>query len=448
MDEQIVTDNLNEVERALAAGERARLATLIGTLHPADIAALIARLPPAHRHDVFAYVDPVDRGETLLELPDSVRADLLGQIDEAMLVAAVQGLDADDIADLVPDLSDEVISQILLALSRQDRERLDIVLSWPEDSAGGLMNVDTVTVREHINLEVVARYLRVRGELPEGTNKLFVVDRNDHLVGSLQLAHILTGDPRLRVGEVMNRDPVRFNAADTDKQVAAGFEKYNLITAPVVDDDGRLLGRITIDDVVDVIREEADHSVMAPAGLAEDEDIFAPVARSSRNRALWLGVNLVTAIIASWVIGLFEQTLSQVVALAVLMPIVASMGGNAGTQTVVLVVRGLALGTVTRSNARRVLIKELLVSMVNSMLWALVVAAVAFAWYRDIRLGFVIALAMMINLVCAAFSGVLIPIAFRRLGIDPALASGVMLTAVTDVVGFLSFLGLAALILV
>jgi magnesium transporter len=245
----------------------------------------------------------------------------------------------------------------------------------------------------------------------------------------------------------MNREPVSFAATEPDNEVAAAFEKYNLVTAPVLDDQGRLLGRITVDDVVDVIREEAYHSVMAPAGLREDEDIFAPVVRSSRNRALWLGVNLVTAILASIVIGFFQSTIQKIVALAVLMPIVASMGGNAGTQTLVLVVRGIALGTVTRQNARQVLVRELAVSLLNSFLWAFVIAVVAIVWYHEPRLGMVIGISMAINLVAAALSGVLIPLAVKKLGVDPALASGVVLTTVTDVVGFFSFLALATAIL-
>jgi magnesium transporter len=440
-------DPVTLIAQALEEEAPERLRTILSGLHPADICSVLTSLPPDQRHPIFSLTPRDMIGEVLLELPDSIRSDLVTKLDGSELVAAAKSLDTDDIADLLPDLSDDVIAQILFALNKQDRQRLDAVLSYPEDTAGGLMNVDTVTVRENISIEVVTRYLRARGALPEDTNKLFVVDRNDRLVGTLQLGKLLTADPKIRVGQLMNREPIKFNTMDSDRQVAAAFERYNLITAPVVDENNRLLGRITIDDVVDVIREEADRSVMAPAGLPEDEDIFAPVARSSRNRALWLGVNLVTAILASMVIGLFESTIQRIVALAVLMPIVASMGGNAGTQTVVLVVRGLALGTITSANSRRVLVRELLVSIVNSMLWALVVAVVAVAWFRDVRLGFIIAAAMVINLVSAALSGVTIPLFFRKVGIDPALASGVMLTTVTDVVGFFSFLGLAALFL-
>ena len=441
------TDSLTAMLLALDADSNDAIRKVVEELHPADVGDLLESLPPDNRYRVLAEIPRFLIGETLMELPDSIRVDLVSEMDQADLVAAAQTLDADDIADLIPDLPDEVIAQILSALDQQDRERLDAVLSFPEDTAGGLMNVDTITVRENLSLEVVLHYLRGRGEMPDDTNKLFVVDRKDHLVGNLYISKLLTTDPRQRVGAVMDREPVKFDALITDNEVAAAFERYNLISAPVVDSENRLLGRITIDDVVDVIREEADHSVMAPAGLSEGEDIFAPVARSSRKRALWLGVNLITAVVASMVIGFFEDTIQKIVALAVLMPIVASMGGNAGTQTVVLVVRGLALGTITRGNTRQLLLKEMMVSVVNSMLWALVVALVAVAWYRDPVLGLVIALAMMINLMVAALFGVIIPIMLRRVGVDPALASGVMLTAITDVVGFFSFLGLAALLL-
>jgi magnesium transporter len=309
------------------------------------------------------------------------------------------------------------------------------------------MNVDTITVRENITLEVVLRYLRRRAELPEHTNQLFVVDRSDRVIGILSVARLLTSDVWKRVSQVMEREVTKFPVLAPDKEVAAAFERYNLISAPVVDENNRLLGRITVDDVVDVIREQADRQVLAPAGLSEEEDIFAPVARSSRRRGIWLGVNLITAFIASWVIGLFEQVIQQVVALAVLMPIVASMGGNAGTQTLTLVVRGLAVGTISESNARRLLSRELMIGAVNGLVWALVVAAVAVWWYGNLVIGALIAAAMVINLAFAALSGVGIPFLVRRFGVDPALASSVILTTVTDVVGFFAFLGLATLFL-
>ncbi|MFQ6021645.1 MAG: magnesium transporter [Acidiferrobacterales bacterium] len=442
------TDHLSAILAALESERTQEVGSILAGLHPANIADLLEAIPPEQRHTAWRQVDAKVMGEVLLEVPEAVRGDLLQEMDHASLVMAVQALDTDDIADLLPELSADVTAEILFFMDKQDRQRLDAVLSFPEDTAGGLMDVDAVVVRETVTLQVVLRYLRLRGELPEHMHELYVVDHSSRLVGSLQLAKVVTSDPKLRVRSVMEEKPIKFSALTPDNEVADAFEDYDLITAPVVDEDDRLLGRITVDDVVDVIREKADHSVMAPAGLSEEVDIFAPVARSARDRAVWLGVNLITAIIASWVIGLFEHTIEKVVALAVLMPIVASMGGNAGTQTVTLVVRGLALGTITDANARRLLISELMVGALNSMLWALIVAVVAIAWFHHFGLGLIIALAMVINLVFAALAGVVIPVGVRRLGVDPALASGVALTTVTDVVGFFAFLGLATLFLI
>ena len=442
------TNYLVKILAALESEDSLKVQDILADIHPADIAGVLEGIPPEQRHSVWRQVDPETMGEVLVEVPEAVRSDLLEDMDHSALVTAVQGLETDDIADLLPELSAEVTAEILFFMDKQGRQRLDAVLSFPEDTAGGLMNVDAVTVRENITLQVVLRYLRLRGELPEYMNELYVVDRTHRLIGALQLAKILTTDPKLLVHDVMDEDTNKLTALMPDREVAAAFERYNLINAPVVDEDERLLGRITVDDVVDVIREEADHSVMAPAGLSEEVDIFAPVVRSARDRAVWLGVNLITAVIASWVIGLFEDAIEKVVALAVLMPIVASMGGNAGTQTVTLVVRGLAVGTITDANARGLLVRELMVGVLNSMLWALIVALVAIAWFHNLALGLIIAIAMIINLVFAALAGVAIPIAVRRLGIDPALASGVALTTVTDVVGFLAFLGLATLFLI
>jgi magnesium transporter len=309
------------------------------------------------------------------------------------------------------------------------------------------MNVDAITVRESITVEVVLRYLRRRDELPEHTNRLFVVDRGDRLVGALRVSRILTADPQERVSHIMEREIVKFPAHTPDKDVAAAFEKYNLVSAPVVDDDNHLLGRITVDDVVDVIREQADRQVLAPAGLSEDDDIFAPVVRTSRKRAIWLGVNLVTAFVAASVVGLFEKTIAQVAVLAVMMPIVAGMGGNAGTQTVTSMIRALALGIVSEANARRVLVKELMVGALNGLVFALTVGAATILWHQNYLVALAITLAMLINLVFAALFGVIIPVLVRRIGVDPAVASGVILTTVTDVVGFFSFLGLATLFL-
>lgn len=440
-------DHLQLVLAALQTGDRARIREILAALHPADIARVLEGLEPENRPPVWAEVATGQVGEVLLELPEAVRADLVKLLDDRTLVAAAHVMDVDDIADLIVDLPDEVIAEILFALDKQDRQRLDSVLSYPEDTAGGLMNVDAVTVRENITLEVVLRYLRRRGELPEHTNSLFVVDRNDRLVGVLSVAKLLTADVGARVAHVMEREVICFTALTPDKDVAAAFERYNLISAPVVDESHRLLGRITVDDVVDVIREEADRAVMAPAGLSEEEDILAPVVRTGRRRAPWLGINLVTAFIAASVVALFEQTIEKVAVLAVMMPIVAGMGGNAGTQTLTSVIRALALGIVTEANARRVLVKELLVGAFNGLIFATTVALITILWHHNYMVGLAIAIAMVVNLVFAGLSGVAIPLLVRRFGVDPAVASGVILTTVTDVVGFFAFLGLATLFL-
>jgi magnesium transporter len=321
------------------------------------------------------------------------------------------------------------------------------MLAYDEDTAGGLMNTDTVSVRPDVTLETVLRYLRMRGELPEKTDSLFVVNRYDRYLGALDVTRLLTEDLERTVGEVMDPEAGGIPPEMPANQVASLFQDRDLMSAAVVAPDGRLLGRVTVDDVVDVIREQADHSVMSMAGLDEEADMFAGVVPSARRRGLWLGVNLATAFLAAWVVGLFEATIQQIVALAVLMPIVASMGGVAGTQTMTLMIRGLALGQVERANARWLLGKEVAVALLNGLAWATVVAAVAMLWYQDWRIAGVIFLAMVVNLFAAALAGVLVPLGLKRLGVDPAVAGGVVLTTVTDVVGFASLLGLGTLAL-
>ncbi len=441
------SDLQGHIRAALDAEASTDVRALIGDLHPADAANLLESIPPDQRRLVWDEVGLDVMGQILTEVSDGVRKDLVQAMDPQRLVAAVRELDIDDIADLIPDLPEEVIADIQLTVDQGARQNLDAVLSYPEDTAGGLMNVDTVTVREQLSLAVVLRYLRLRGELPEYTDKLFVVDRNNRLRGILFVSTLLTSDAAQRVRENMDSEPITFDPMDASEDVAAAFERYNLISAPVIDDTNTLLGRITIDDIVDVIREEGEHTVMARAGVPEDEDLFAPATRTMKGRALWLGVNLVTAILASWVIAQFEESIEKLVALAVMMPIVASMGGNAGTQTLTVVIRGIGVGTITGSNAFRVLKKEFLVGGLNGIIWAMAVAAVATFWYHDYALGLIVAIAMIINVIVAAVAGVLIPVFLDRAGIDPALASGVALTTITDVVGFLAVLGLAALFL-
>jgi magnesium transporter len=438
---------LQRFSEALESGRLINIRQMVNELHPAEVGHLLESLPRNERELVWEMVEAEKDGEILSYVNDDVRAKLIHQMETDELVAAAESLATDDLADILQDLPDMVIHEVLQSMSEQDRFRLEAVLSYPEDCAGGLMNIDTVTVRPNVTIDVVLRYLRLRGELPEMTDHLFVVNRNDQFLGLLSIADIVTKDPSLMVGQVMMRDFEPIPADMSETEVAGLFEKRDLVSAPVVDDDGKLLGRITIDDVVDVIRDEAEHSIMSMAGLDEEDDIFAPVVVSSRRRGVWLGINLITALIASWVIGLFDATIEQVVALAVLMPIVASMGGIAGSQTLTLVIRGMALGHIGSANARRILVKELAVGCLNGLLWALVVAAISTIWFGNYMIGVIIAAAMLINLVAAALAGATIPLIMKKMGIDPALSSSVLLTTVTDVVGFFAFLGLATLIL-
>ncbi len=441
-------DPVRELNDALTSGDLATVQYLLGEMHPAEIALLLESLPTDQRRTVWELADPEYDGDVLLYVNDSLRATLIRSMDSQELVAAAETLDTDDLADLLPEMPDEVIQQVLTTLDEDHRARLEAVLPYPEDSAGGLMNVDTITVRTDITLDAVLRYLRRLGEIPETTDSLMVTNRDGKYLGMLPLITLLTQQPDLTVSQVMNREVEGILADTPAQEVANIFDRRDFVTAPVVDGDGKLLGRITIDDVVDVIRDKADHSFMGMAGLSEEEDIFAPVIASSRRRAIWLGINLLTAFLASWVIGLFDATIEKLVALAVLMPIVASMGGIAGSQTLTLVIRAMALGQVSSSNARKLMIKELMVGFFNGLIWAVVIATVASIWFSSKGLGLVIGAAILINLLMAALSGALIPIALKKLGADPALAGSVVLTTVTDVVGFFAFLGLATLFLI
>ena len=433
---------LETLSTALHRGTAVQVQQLLASLHPAEIGDLIQSLPHGPREILWGLVDAEDKGEVLIEVNDDVRAGLIEKMATDQLLAITEGLHTDDLADLLQDLPAALTQELLHSMDKQNRQRLETVLSYPEDTAGGLMDLDIVTVRANVTLDVVLRYLRLRGEVPELTDNLIVVDRFDRYQGLLSLATLLTSDPDASVAELMDSSVAGILASTTDDVVARLFEDRDLVSAPVVDEGGRLLGRITIDDVVDVIREEADHSLMSMAGLDEENDIFAPAVLSARRRAVWLGINLATAFLASWVIGLYETTLEKVVALAVLMPVVASMGGIAGNQTLTIMIRGLALGQVGPTNARALMIKEILISIMNSLIWAAVVAMIAAAWFQNTDIGLIIAAALMINLVCAALAGFSIPLALQRLGIDPALAGSVILTTVTDVVGFMAFLGL------
>lgn len=448
LEQESTSKRLQALNAALHSGKLLQMRKMLNGLHPAEIANLLESLPPEQRELVWELVDAELEGDVLLHVNDAVRASLIKQMDTHELVAAAESLDTDDLADILHELPEAVTLQVLHSMDVQDRERLESVLSYPEDTAGGLMNTDTVTVRADVTVDVVLRYLRLRGQLPEMTDSLFVVTRDDKYLGRVPVTDLLTNDPGMTIDDIMEHDDEAILAMLPATDVASLFEHRNLVSAPVIDDAGRLLGRITIDDVVDVIRDEAEHSLMSMAGLKEEEDMFAPVVTSTRRRALWLGVNLLTAFLASWVIGLFDATIEKLVALAVLMPIVASMGGVSGTQTLTLVIRGIALGQIGGTNARRLLAKELAVGALNGLIWALVVAAVTGVWFQSYQLGIIIAVAIVINLSFAALVGVTLPLLLRRLGVDPALAGGVILTTFTDVIGFLAFLGLATVFLV
>jgi magnesium transporter len=450
MAEQIREDktarHLDRLSEALDSGTQ-QVRHLLKNLSAAEIGDLLESLPLPKRLAVWEMTDPELDGDVLVEVNDEVRVSLIRGTAPEDLVAAVDDLDLDDLADILDDLPDAVSSEVLRSMDRQERERLAQVLSYPEDSAGGLMDPDVITIRPDVNLDVVLRYLRARGELPEVIDLLFVIDRNGRLLGSLKISDLLTQEVSNMVEELMDTSARVIPVDMHESQVAMEFEHHDLVSAPVIDDDSRLLGRITIDDVVDVIRDEAEHSVLTMAGLDEEEDMFAPVFQSARRRWVWLGVNLVTALLAAMVLYAFEPTLDQIVATAVLFPVVMSMGGIAGTQTLTLMIRGMATGQVSGRNTPALLRKELAVGLLNGILFSVIVAAIAMFWYNDVPLGLVMAAAILLNLLAGALAGALVPVILKRMSIDPALAGGVVLTTVTDVIGILAFIGLATYVL-
>lgn len=449
-DESVTPEGKNQLKQVLDAleeGKLKRVRRLLRKVHPARIAGLLESLPSRERFSVWEQVSSDRTPKVLRYLHEEVRRRLALEMDLEDLVAAARKLKLDDLVDLIQDLPEAIGRQILQTLEKRERERVESMLSYPEDSAGGLMDMDHISVREDLKVRTVLRYLRLFDDLPANTDKLIVVDQAQRYQGVLPLLLLLTSSPDLATATLMDRDFAPIPVDQPSREVAQRFAEQDLISAPVVDADSRLLGRITVDDVVDVIREESDHSLMSMAGLDEETDMFAPVFAGSRRRAVWLGINLATAFLAAWVIGLFENTLKQVVALAVLMPIVASMGGIAGSQTLTLAIRGLALGQLKSGNRRILLFKELGIGLLNGLLWALVVALLAVLWFGNWTIGGIIAVAILLNLLCAALAGVAIPLLMQRMGIDPALAGSVILTTVTDVVGFFVFLGLATLVL-
>lgn len=434
---------LRELNSALDSGTYNNVRRMLHALPAADIAHLLESSPPPARHILWQLIEDEDEGEILQELSDELQSQFLRNMDAEEVAAVTEGLEPDDVADILQQLPEQVLQEVLNSMGHQDRTRVEQILTYPDDTAGGLMNTDTITVRARHTMDVVLRYLRRHSELPEMTDSLIVVNRSDKFIGLLPLLTLLVSDPSATVREMMQTDVEAIPATMPDGEVANLFERHDWVSAPVVDDAGKLLGRITIDDVVDVIREDADHSLMSMAGLDEDEDTFAPVFKTTPRRAVWLGINLMTALLASSVINMFQDTIEKVVALAVLMPIVASMGGVAGTQTLTVMVRGMALGQIGHSNRSWLINREFMVGLLNGILWSLVVAVAASVWFSDPKIGLIIAIAMVINLVTAGVAGTVIPLTLKRFDVDPALAGSVVLTTVTDVVGFLAFLGLA-----
>ena len=440
---QFQKDPILALSQAIDSGSLYQIRQMIKTLPTAGIAHLIESSPPKTRSVLWQLIDKDSEGEVIQYLNEDLQNDILRELNAEQVAELTEGLETDDLADILQQLPQQVTSQVLQAMGQQDRHRVETVLSYDEDTAGGLMNTDTITVRRSHTVELVLRYLRRHESIPEMTDNILVVNRDDELLGILPLREVLVSDPNTLVREVMREDieaiPVDMEAT----QIAQLFEQHDWVSAPVVDNNEKLLGRITIDDVVDVIRDSAEHSLMSMAGLDEEDDTFAPIIKTAKRRALWLGVNLMTAVLASIVIYLFQDTIEQVVYLAVLMPIVANMGGVAGTQTLTLVIRSLALGHISPSNSRWLLTRELGVAVLNGALWAFVISLIAFMWYRDLLLSYIIASAMLINLVTAALAGAYLPLFLQRIKIDPALAGSVALTTVTDSIGFFAFLGLA-----
>ena len=444
-----IGENLvSQLDRAIDSDTLNQIKLDLNNLSPPDIAHQLEVAPPRYRHILWRLIDKDTSGAVLHDLSDEFQSEFLTKMDGAEVALLTQGLNVDDVVDILQHLPEQVIPEVLKAMSVQDRQRVETVLVFDEKTAGGLMDTDIITVRPDISVDVVLRYLRRFNQIPDTTDNLFVVSRNDTFMGNLPIGKLLTSSPSTMVVDAMNTDVKAINIGLLDSEVATRFQRYNLISAPVINDDNRLLGRITIDDVVDVITDDADHSLLAMAGLSDTEDTFSSIKRAAPRRAAWLGVNLFTAILASSAISLFEETLDQLVALAILMPIVASMGGVAGSQTLTVVIRGMALGQVDKNNLNWLISKEFAVSAINGIIYALVVGSLVSVWFQDGRIAMIMGLAMAINLIVAALTGTILPLVLKSLKIDPALAGSVVLTTITDIVGFVTFLGLAAVFLI
>lgn len=446
---KLYSSNAQETLRAaLGSGTLQQIKDMLRAMHPAETARLLESVPRQERLLIWGLVESEDEGEILLYLNEDVRSGLIETMDADQLIAATGNLEFDDLVDFTADLPQALTQQLLLSMDQQNRELLEKALSYPEDSAGGLMNTDTVTIRPDVPVDVVLRYLRMKGTLPGSTDQLMVINRYGRFVGMISLMTLVTAELQSLIVEIMETDIITFDTYTPVQEVAKAFQDHDLLSAPVINVQGILQGRITIDDVVDVIHDEGQQRLLSMAGLDEDDDMFAPVISSARSRAVWLGTNLFTAFLAASVVGIFQDTIDQVVALAVLMPIVASMGGIGGSQTLTLMIRGLALDQIGPTNLRRLLRKEIMVALINGISWATMVGLVASMWFDNSALGVVIAAALILNMACAAGAGVGIPILLKRLNIDPALAGGVILTTITDILGFLTFLGLGTIYLI
>ena len=451
--EKNISNNLtlDELSEVLDSGAIIKARNLLNALYPSEIADVIESSPRNRRDLIWSLVSNDNKGETLAELTEEVRSNLLDElIDEGGpegLAVIAKNLDTDDLADIIQSLPKNLVSKTVKSLDKQNQDRLSKVLSFPDDTAGGLMNIDTINVRSNVTVEVLLKYLRSLKKLPEQTDIVFVTDIMNKYFGFVSIQDLLVTNTGTLISEIMTKDNNIIEPDATQHEVARIFENADLVSAAVVDRDGILLGRITVDDVVDVIREEADDSVLNMAGLNKDDDIFAPIIQSTKRRSLWLGANLLTAILAAAAIGIFEATIEKVVALAILMPIVASRGGIAGMQSLALVIRSQALDQIGSSNSRLLILKEASIGVLNGILWSSVVALAVYLWFESVFLGTVIAAALLINLIIGAISGVSLPLILAKLKIDPALAGGVILTTITDIVGFISLLGIATLIL-
>ncbi|WP_206485197.1 magnesium transporter [Thalassotalea sp. G2M2-11] len=438
---------LQQVNEALGSGMFVYVRKLLQNMTAYDLALLLESSPTKSRTVLWQLIDHDHHGEVLEELNEEVRKSILKNIRPEKLAAVAEGMDVDDLAEVFRTLPDSVYREVLNSMDSQDRSRVEAALSFEEDTAGGIMNTDTITIRPDVTVDVVLRYLRLKKDLPEATDSFYVVDRNDIFIGAVSLTAIITSKPEEIVSNLIDEEITAVDADMPETEVAQLFERYDWVSAPVIDKENRLLGRITIDDVIDIIREEAEHSMMSMAGLDDEADTFAPILKSTQQRSIWLGINLITALLAVAVSSMFEDILGQLAILAILNTLVPSMGGVAGNQTLTLVIRGMALGHVGESNAKILLYKELAVGFLNGVIWALLIATVVTVWKQDIMLGGVIAFAMLMNLTAAGIAGVSIPLVLKKLDIDPALAGSVVLTTITDVVGIFAFLGTATLLL-